>query len=229
MVSELQPEYGDYTCMFGQMLSQHDGRIEGWSVYESRFPNSISQCDVWLISGSKFGVYEDHPWIPNLEEFIRQCHSNRLPLIGVCFGHQIIAQALGGIVEKFSGGWCIGRTRYDFLGHAIHLNSWHQDQVIHVPENSWVLGGNDFCRNAFIDYGDNTFSLQPHPEFDHGFIEGLIEYRGRGVPKSLLEKARQGLGKDVDDVLIKVLIENLLESQSLAKALAMVESNGSLA
>jgi hypothetical protein len=78
----------------------------------------IHAAEGWLITGSKHGVYEDHPWIPPLEQFIRDAYAAHVPVVGICFGHQIIAQALGGKVEKFPGGWSVGPTEYDFGGES---------------------------------------------------------------------------------------------------------------
>ena len=114
-----------------------------------------------------------------------------------------MAQALGGQVEKFKGGWCIGRTSYNFMGKHIHLNAWHQDQVVTLPPKATVMGENDFCKYAFLSYGPQTFSLQAHPEFPHDYIKGLIELRGKGVvPDELLNKAKYGLGRSIDNDLI---------------------------
>lgn len=200
---ELYVKYGDYASSFEHLLGPGNYEIESWDIFESCFPESVDQCDAWLISGSRYGVYEKHPWIPTLMDFIRSCYSAKMPLVGVCFGHQAMAQALGGEVEKYSGGWCVGRTGYTFNGKQIHLNAWHQDQVVSLPPGATVLGSNDFCKYAFLSYGPQTFSLQPHPEFPNDYINGLIELRGKGVvPDELLSKAQQGLDLKINSELI---------------------------
>ena len=203
VIPELYEKFGDYASSYEQLLGPGNFEIQSWDIFESSFPDSINQCEGWLISGSRYGVYEHYPWLPKLEEFIKDCYSANLPLIGVCFGHQAMAKALGGRVENFSGGWSIGRTSYNFLGKRVHLNAWHQDQVISLPPRAKVLGENDFCKYAFLSYGPQTFSLQPHPEFNHDYIKGLIELRGKGiVPDELLNKAKQGLGRSINNDLI---------------------------
>eukprot|EP00581_Thalassiosira_minuscula_P023326 CAMPEP_0184433658 /NCGR_PEP_ID=MMETSP0738-20130409/404528_1 /TAXON_ID=385413 /ORGANISM="Thalassiosira miniscula, Strain CCMP1093" /LENGTH=115 /DNA_ID=CAMNT_0026799421 /DNA_START=44 /DNA_END=388 /DNA_ORIENTATION=- len=102
---ELEPHYGNYIEMFKSLLSGQDFEFEGYKVVDGEFPESVADADGWLITGSKHGVYEDHAWIPPLEGFIREAVTENIPIVGVCFGHQIIAQALGGKVEKFDGGW----------------------------------------------------------------------------------------------------------------------------
>lgn len=192
----LVEQNGDYDQIFSNFLGDHGFDIQSWPVVDMQFPTDANAADGWLITGSKFGVYEDHPWIPPLENLIRDIHAKGAPMIGVCFGHQIIAQALGGVVEKHDGGWVIGRTEYNVGDKTLAVNAWHQDQVITPPKGAKVLGGNAFCENAVLAYGDTIWTLQPHPEFSAQYLGGLIETRGRGlVPDALLDRAMTTLNE----------------------------------
>lgn len=185
---------GDYDQMFCTLLDGHGFEFETYAVLDGVFPTDPEAADGWLITGSKFGVYEDHPWIPPLEELVRAIHAKSLPLVGICFGHQIIAQALGGTVEKYAGGWAVGRVEYEQDGQTLSLNAWHQDQVTKRPEGARVLAGSEFCTNGVLAYGDTIWTLQPHPEFSTAFVAGLIEKRGRGVvPDAILDAASDAL------------------------------------
>ena len=185
-----------YDAYFRRLLGEETFDYATFSVVDGEFPEAPQDCDGWLITGSRHGAYEDHDWIPPLEDFIRACYAARQPMIGVCFGHQIIAQAMGGTVVKFDKGWSVGRVEYDIDGQRMAINAWHQDQVIRVPEGARVIGSSDFCENAALVYDDLMLTIQPHPEYGDEFVEGLIEYRGKGVvDPTLLAAARDEMGK----------------------------------
>ncbi|MGR3637026.1 MAG: type 1 glutamine amidotransferase [Shimia sp.] len=195
---ELAEEFGEYSNLFQALFAGHDFTFETFNVVDGVFPESIEDAQGWLVTGSKHGAYEDHAWIPPLEDFIRACVTENVPLVGVCFGHQIIAQALGGKVEKYEGGWAVGRQTYDFAGTEIALNAWHQDQVTELPPGAVTLASNDFCAHAAVLYGDRALTVQAHPEFDGLFLDGLINTRGRGlVPDTLLDAAEDTLAEPI--------------------------------
>lgn len=198
-LDELQEKIGDYDAMFANLLKGHGFDFAAYNVVDEEYPTSPDEADGWLITGSKHGVYEDHPWIPALEAFIRKIYAAGVPLIGVCFGHQIIAQALGGKVEKFSGGWSVGQTYYTIDGKPVALNAWHQDQIVEVPQGAQVIGSSDFCANAALVYGDKILSIQPHPEFTAEILGDIIRLRGKGVvPDPLLNGASKRLDTPTD-------------------------------
>ena len=193
---ELRSQSGDYPDMFERLLAGRGLTFRTFHVEAMDFPTDVHACDGWLITGSRHGAYEDHPFIPRLEAFIRQAVAQKVPLVGICFGHQIIAQALGGKVERFPGGWSVGPTDYDFGGEKITLNAWHRDQVTQRPEGATVIGCSDFCENAALVYGDSALTVQAHPEFHDDFIDGLMRTRGKGlVPDTIMADARARLGR----------------------------------
>ena len=190
---------GRYDAYFRRLLGEETFTYASWAVVDGEMPDSVIDADGWLITGSRHGAYEDHDWIPPLEDFIRACHAARRPMIGICFGHQIIAQAMGGRVEKFDGGWSVGRVEYDLEGQKTAINAWHQDQVVEKPASATVIGATDFCANAALLYDDIFWTLQPHPEYPADFIEGLMNTRGKGlVPDALMDAARKDLNAPLD-------------------------------
>lgn len=191
----LRDASGDYPDMFETLLAGRGLTFRTWHVEGMEFPSDVHDCDGWLITGSRHGAYEDHPFIPKLEAFIREAVGAKVPLVGICFGHQIIAQALGGKVERFEKGWAVGPQDYDFNGETLTLNAWHRDQVTRRPEGAEVVATNAFCENAALLYGESAFTVQAHPEFGDSFVEGLMRTRGKGVvPDALMQAAEARLG-----------------------------------
>ena len=192
----LRPDHGDYPTMFARLLDGQGFTFRTWHVEGMDFPDDVHAADGWLITGSRHGAYEDHAFIPPLEDFIRRAYDAGVPMVGICFGHQIIAQALGGKVEKFGGGWAAGPQDYDFGGETVTLNAWHQDQVVEKPEGAEVVGTHPFCANAALVYGDRAFTVQAHPEFSDAFVDGLMQTRGKGVvPEAVMAAAGARLGR----------------------------------
>ena len=200
---EVRAQHGDFDAMFATLFQSYDFTFQTWNVVDGDFPDTIDAADGWLISGSKHGAYEDHAFIPPLSDLIREIYASERPMVGICFGHQIIAQALGGKVEKSDKGWMVGRQVYNFEGEAVALNAWHQDQVVALPKDAKVIAYNDTCPYAALGYGHKAFTVQAHPEFSNGFLGKLAESRGRGVvPDPLIDTAIENTEKPTDSAIL---------------------------
>ncbi|MFV0294421.1 MAG: type 1 glutamine amidotransferase [Paracoccus sp. (in: a-proteobacteria)] len=209
----LRDKLGDYPDFFVRLLAGRGLIFTIYHVEAMKFPDSIHDADGWLLTGSRHGAYEDHPFIQPLENFIREAYAAAIPMVGICFGHQIIAQALGGKVEKFSGGWSVGAQDYQFGDRTLTLNAWHQDQIIQRPEGSEIAASSAFCENAALIYPGHALTVQAHPEFEDSFIEGLIETRAKGVvPDDLLDQAHKRMGGRRDNAELAILIESFFRN-----------------
>ena len=193
MPDQLLPDYGNYADMFAAMLGDFDFTFRHYTVVDGHFPESVSEVDGWMVTGSKHSVFEELDWIRQLEAFIRQAHAAKVPMVGICFGHQVMAKAMGGTVERFEGGWNVGTrtyTRFD-TGVVQTALAFHQDQVVELPPTAEVLGESDNCRFAVLRYGNWGLTFQPHPEFTPPFFEELTETQSTSLPEPVYLAARK--------------------------------------
>jgi len=203
--------HGSYPQMFEQMIGAADANVtfDTVSIPAGEPLPDVEGLEAVLITGSSAGVYDGFEWIAPLEEFVRMAHQSKVPMVGVCFGHQLIAQALGGTARKSEKGWGLGRHVYDVAvgnglidGRHIALACSHQDQVITPPAGATTILSSDFTPHAGLLYaGGTTLSVQAHPEFSIGFAAGLLRdgaQQGRVVTSAQaslaepLESARLG-------------------------------------
>ncbi len=206
-------EHGDYNDMFTALLGGQGFTFDTYAVVDGQMPDSVHDAQGWIITGSRHGVYEPHGWIAPLEDFIRACFTADIPVLGICFGHQIMAQALGGKVEKYSGGWSVGNTDYALKdGNHLKLLAWHQDQVVELPAGAETIASTDHCRYAALSYGKKGLSFQPHPEFDQAFLRGLLETRGSVLPQDIKQQAYETVDEDLSTDKIIEMFTAFLKS-----------------
>lgn len=184
---EWVPTYGEYPDMFQRLLRQVDPTLEFevWDVEEGEFPARTDHVDAFLITGSKSSVYDDKPWIRELEAFVRRLRDEGRKVIGICFGHQLIARALGGRVEKSDKGWGVGIHEYrisddslhDGEGDSFRLLASHQDQVLTAPPGATVIAENEHCEIAAFKVGEQLLAFQGHPEFIPEYSREIMQFR----------------------------------------------------
>ena len=205
----MRDQFVDYPDMFRELLSEQDEQLQ-FRVYraiDSEFPASPGDCDAYIITGSRSGVYEAHDWIPLAEKFVRDVIAANKPLIGVCFGHQLIAQAMGGRVEKSEKGWGQGLHTWE----VNHRPAWmdedvssfsmlvsHQDQVLELPPGAKCLASSDFCSVAAFQLGENALGFQGHPEFSKAYSQAIMDVRRDMLGESIYTKGVESLTNDPD-------------------------------
>lgn len=192
------PQFGTYPDMFMRLLGDDAYDWRTYAADEGEYPDAPEDCDAYIVTGSAAGVYDVDPWIPQLLAFLRQA-KGRAKLVGVCFGHQAMAQAFGGQVIKSPKGWGIGEQAYDVIARepwmddaaAIRLPGSHQDQVVALPPDAEVIAANAFCPMGALAYRDQpAISMQLHPEFDPAYAVALIEARrGKVYPDEAADRA----------------------------------------
>ena len=217
----LRPRFGDYAPMFATMF-----RAAGASFdYElvrvldgAPFP-APETLEAILLPGSPAGVYDHHlTWMAPLRQFIRTAYAQRVPMVGICFGHQIMADALGGRVEKSARGWGLGRHTYAVRSSAalgdeatLAVACSHQDQVIDPPADADVILGSEFTPNAGLLYRNGAaLSFQPHPEFDDPYTLALAEMRRGRAPDAVVETAIASLATPSQSGVVAAAIAEFL-------------------
>ncbi len=189
---EFQDAFGGYPGMFRSLLSRAaaDASIPvDFSVFDvehGSYPGQIDACDGYVITGSRESVYADLPWISELSDYVRVLHEARKRTVGICFGHQLVAHALGGEARAAAVGWGVGVHRVDIVDEApwmrparqaVSLLSSHKDQVVRLPPGARLLGSNDFCPFGAFALGDHFLTFQGHPEFEKGYARALMDFR----------------------------------------------------
>ena len=215
----LETCFGRYPKMFEDLLGQGGGRtFTSYAITEGDYPDA-GEADALLVTGSPAGAYDPLPWIEPLKAFLRQ--SRGVPMVGICFGHQIMAEAFGGHVEKFKGGWAVGLHRYrvverqPWMDNAAEfaIPASHQDQVVIQPPDSHVVARSDFTQFAALAYqGFPAISFQGHPEFDPSFAKALIDQRrGTRFDDLVADTAMQTLDEPNDNHRVGRWIDRFLE------------------
>lgn len=209
---DLVDKYGTYAEMLINLINSDEKLFEfkTFNILDGIFPLNHNDCDGWIVTGSPHGVYEEHSWIPIVSQLIKDIYDNKLPIFGVCFGHQLIAQALGGNVEKSTKGWGLGLHTYQInnktnymgnLSSEVTLNICHQDQVLSPPNGATVYAKSDFCENAGFYIKDKVLTMQAHPEFLVDFIKALLTARRDvTIPRQFVDPALIGLKSHPDSV-----------------------------
>lgn len=216
------PERQNFQTFFDQVA--HDLTLVEYRVTEGEWPTDLHVCDAYLVTGSPQGVYDPDPWIPPLADFLRCGYAAGKKLVGICFGHQLLAHALGGHAEKATGGWGMGLRRFEIVATPPwmaptltqgQLYFCHQDQVVRLPAAAQRLAGDAFCPNAIFAIGDQVLGIQGHPEFSTEFMALLIDALGDKAGNAVAARAAASLHEGAPHgALVAQWVVNFLQAQT---------------
>lgn len=194
---------GDYPELYADILGPEGIELTTYRCDEGQMPASLTEQDGWMCSPSRLSVYEDHAWLREVESMLREMVAREIPYVGICFGHQLMAQALGAEVSKADFGWGIGAKHYEIVERQpwmdsdddIVLAASHQDQVKNLPDGARLIARADYCPIGGMAIGDRAWTLQIHPEFTPAVADSLLATRLALFGEEKAEAARATLSQ----------------------------------
>ena len=220
VMDQFQAEYGNYSGMFERVLTVKGApiRFSNYVVQAGELP-AIDVCDAYLITGSRHSVYDDMPWIRDLVAFVEAALQANKKIIGICFGHQLIAHYFGGETRVADKGWGVGvqtsrvETQESWmeppLGEFALLCS-HKDQVIKLPDGATSFAASEFCPCAGYVWNDLVLTFQGHPEFTKSYSAALMQMRNEVLGSETFARGMGSLGEDTHEGTVAHWIVNFL-------------------
>ena len=214
-------EHGNYPEMFMSLFKSVDPDLDfkNYDVQLEQYPQTLKECDAYLITGSRLSVYDDEPWIRKLEKYVVELHRQKHPLLGICFGHQMVAKALGGKTEASERGWGVGVQNYQTVTtqawiepalEQFSLLASHKDQVTKLPEGAELIAESDFCPYAAFRIDDHILTFQGHPEFQKAYSKALLNLRKEILGPKVFEAGMKSLEQTIQPQQIAHWMLNFL-------------------
>jgi GMP synthase-like glutamine amidotransferase len=208
--------------MFQRLFNSVESSIqyEVFDVQHNIYPETLNDKELYLIPGSTASAYDNVPWINRLKEFIQILHHKKMKTVGVCFGHQIIAQALGGKVVRALQGWGIGirssiivapKAEKYFPQKEMRLHYNHHDQVIELPSHATRFATSDFCINEGFFIEDHILTFQGHPEYTYEYNEYILLHHASDEPEEVKTKALRSLANKADNLAVVGFILDIIK------------------
>ena len=212
----------DYPEMIAAMLREVSEQYEftNYPVLEDKLPAAIDECEAYITTGSRNSVNDQSAAFKRLLEFIGGANRAQKKLIGICFGHQAIALALGGEVAKSQNGWAVGVITSRILQHrawmqpraeALNIVVSHEEEVVKLPAGALLLGSNDHCKNYMFQYGDHFLGIQGHPEFSRQYSRDMMNFRKETIPPDARARGLAALFKELESPVFARWIDNVLQ------------------
>lgn len=204
---ELVGQYQGYGQMFERLFSHQPipAEFSVYNVMQGVYPADDERFDAYLVTGSKADSFGNEPWIQTLKTYLLQRFERGDKLLGICFGHQLLALLLGGKSERAHQGWGVGTHRYKIAPATpwmspamdeLTLLISHQDQVTALPESATVIASSDFCPFAAFHINHQVLCFQGHPEFIHDYSRALLDIRQQTLGEQIYSSGIASLEHD---------------------------------
>ncbi|HJN51511.1 MAG: amidotransferase [Pseudomonadales bacterium] len=223
VLAPFQGQFGDYPAMVTNLLRSVTApdqlQFRTYDVEHGVYPNGHDECDAFVITGSRDSVYDQKAWIRNLQAYVLILHRANKKLVGICFGHQLIALALGGRTQACDKGWGVGVHNSKVIRSESFMTPQlmefsllvcHKDQVTRLPTGAELLATSDFCPNAMFRVDQHILAVQGHPEFSKGYARELMESRrdllGAAIEPGMASLAVQTNERQVAEWIVKFIV-----------------------
>ena len=212
VMEKFMHRFGDYPEMIQQMFNGADLPLsfDTYNCKEGQFPTDINKYDFYITTGSKASVYEELQWVEKSIQFIQLLDKHKKKLIGICFGHQLMAMACGGMVERSKNGWGVGVARNRVISTPEWMNTRiseidilvsHQDQITELPDDTLVIAESDFCPFFIVQWGRHFLSIQGHPEWSRDFSRTIMNERKAIIPKATIDAGFDSLDVEPENTI----------------------------
>ncbi len=201
---EIVKEYGHSSNWIPNIVNNNKVNFIIKKAYENDFDSDI-KADAFILTGSKYSVYNKSPWIEELKKHVKKLIHENNYILGICFGHQILADCLGAEVIKNKLGWELGSYKINLSEKGLQSKLFngfskqeivyesHQDTVINIPSNLDILASSKKSNQSF-SYNDKIYGVQFHPEFSKEVTRKLMDLRienGVSVDSNVLLNAEK--------------------------------------
>lgn len=221
--ADVAAEVGDYTELFPAAFGPAGVELRVYDVTVGELPATLDECDSWMISGSRRSVYEDEGWIHDLHDVARALVHAERPLVGICFGHQLIARTLGGTVERAAVGWGVGVQEFEVVAPlgsmapgttSFSILTSHRDQVVQLPGEAQLVATADYCPVGAYRIGDHVLCVQGHPEWVPQLSRLLLGQRREMIGEATTDRALASLDSPLDHAAVVTWMTALLNPGS---------------
>ncbi len=216
--------YQGYGAMFERLLRDAGatGEFDIFNTVKGQYPETFDAYDAVLLTGSRADCFSQEPWVLELRQKVKALLDAKKKLIGVCFGHQLIALCLGAQVGRAPQGWGAGRMQYQWLApdlpqaqgrSDIALLASHQDQVFDLPAGARLLASSEFCPVAAFAVQDHVFCVQAHPEFVEDYSSFLLNKRRALLGEEKYSTCMQGLAQGHEGLAVARMMVAFVNAQ----------------